>query len=133
MSTRANIIIKDKYTTLYFYRHSDGHPEGTLPTLELFLEWLKKGKIRDNPSQAAGWLILIGAAEYNPGSDYAIKNAPKTINWQPDEHTAFHPWKVGAYEPVSRLSMDADYHYIIDLDSRDITVKQVDRTTFEQA
>ena len=27
MSTRANIIIKDARTTLYFYRHSDGYPE----------------------------------------------------------------------------------------------------------
>ena len=33
MSTRANIILKDSYDKLYFYRHCDGYPEGVAPTL----------------------------------------------------------------------------------------------------
>ena len=60
MSTRANIVIKDEYSELWFYRHSDGYPEGTLPTLTEFLDAVKAGLIRNNVSQAAGWLIIIG-------------------------------------------------------------------------
>ena len=66
MSTRANIIIKDSWgNELFFYRHSDGYPDGTLPTLEKFVKWVKEGRIRDHAGQAAGWLIIIGADEYN--------------------------------------------------------------------
>ena len=65
MSTRANIIIKDEHSQLIFYRHSDGYPEGALPTLNKFMDWVKAGKIRDNVDQASGWLILIGAQEYD--------------------------------------------------------------------
>jgi len=65
MSTRAQIKITDSFgQELWFYRHSDGYPDGTLPTLQKFLDWVKAGKIRDNVEQAAGWLILIGAEEY---------------------------------------------------------------------
>jgi len=66
MSTRAGIVIIDESgDTLHFYRHSDGYPKGTLPTLRKFLNLVKKGFIRDNVGQAAGWLVLIGAMEYN--------------------------------------------------------------------
>src|SRR5690348_10367703 len=78
MSTRANIILQETFSwedekneqqttteRLYFYRHSDGYPDGTMPSLKIFIDWVKKGKIRDNVSQSAGWLILIGAMEYN--------------------------------------------------------------------
>lgn len=65
MSTRAGIIIKDKFNSFHFYRHSDGYPEGTLPTLEKFLQYVKDEKIRNYAPQAAGWLIIIGADEYN--------------------------------------------------------------------
>lgn len=43
MSTRANVVIKDQYSSLWFYRHTDGYPEGTLPTLEKFMEKLEDG------------------------------------------------------------------------------------------
>ena len=65
MSTIANVIIKDESDKLYFYRHSDGYPEGTMPSLNIFLNWIKEGKIRNNISQSAGWLIILGAIEYN--------------------------------------------------------------------
>ena len=66
MSTRASIIIKDEDEKLIFYRHSDGYPTGTMPTLNKFLELVKSGKIRDNVGQSAGWLIILGALEYEP-------------------------------------------------------------------
>ena len=106
MSTRAQIVIKDAHDSLIFYRHSDGYPDGTMPTLERFLEHVKAGEIRDNVGQAAGWLILIGAEEYLdntwPGSGME--------------------WKAGAYEPATCLHSDIEYLYVIDLVSLTITV-----------
>ncbi len=100
MSTRANIIIKDNYSKLFFYRHSDGYPEGTLPSLNVFLDRVKQGKIRDNVSQAAGWLIAIGMEEQ------------------------YYSWKVGSYEPTTGIHGDIEYLYIIDLESKTITVHE---------
>jgi hypothetical protein len=109
MSTRAQIIIKDSYSELWFYRHSDGYPEGTLPSLEQFLGYVKDGVIRDNAEQAAGWLILIGANE----EDYKTEFPPKQ-------------WEVGAYEPCENvLHGDIEYLYTVDLVSKTITYKQV--------
>jgi hypothetical protein len=134
MSTRAGIIIKDEGgTEIHFYRHSDGYPRGTMPTLRKFLNLVKKGKIRDNASQAAGWLILIGAKEYN--YSYNVKTG-KQIN-RPAE-TMFSPslkekkrtgmgWKVGAYEPTTNVENhgDLEYIYTIDLKEKEITVRKV--------
>lgn len=41
MSTRANIIITDGWDELIFYRHSDGYPAGTLPSLNQFLNLIR--------------------------------------------------------------------------------------------
>jgi hypothetical protein len=66
MSTRAGIVLIDENgDTIHFYRHSDGYPKGTLPTLRKFLNLVKRKQIRDNVNQASGWLVLIGAMEYN--------------------------------------------------------------------
>ncbi len=78
MSTRAGIIIKDGYNEVHFYRHSDGYPEVTLPKLEKFLKWVKDGKIRNNVQQASGWLIIIGAEEYNVYNGYKCPKCEKT-------------------------------------------------------
>jgi hypothetical protein len=99
MSTRANIIITDGEDKLYFYRHSDGYPEGTMPTLEKFLAMVKNGQIRDNTCQSAGWLIMIGYDEYK--------------EYQPD-------WKVGAYEPTTGIHGDIEYLYVVDLVKKNI-------------
>jgi hypothetical protein len=94
MSTRANIIIKDDNTILYFYRHSDGYPEITGADLIEFIK-MYSTKLRDNPLQSAGWLILRGHEEYKKDN--------------------YNPWKVGAYEPTDRLHADVEYIYVIDL------------------
>lgn len=149
MSTRANIIIKEtwKYTDrkgvnqtgeskLYFYRHSDGYPSGTMPTLRKFINLVKAGTIRDNVSQAAGWLILLGAAEYKSVSPRAFtisekdkKAMPKYRLMQPDYKTNyFKPkdWKVGAYEPTDGIHGDIEYLYIIDLTKKKISIIEED-------
>lgn len=53
MSTRCNVIIKDEDQKLIFYRHSDGYPGGVKDSLNLFMQFLKEGRIRDNVGQAS--------------------------------------------------------------------------------
>ena len=127
MSTIANIIIKDKYDKLYFYRHSDGYPEGTMPTLNKFMDLVKSGKIRDNVGQSAGWLIIIGAIEYQSLNPHIF---PEWDKRSYDQNCAkidvaindFLPldWKVGAYEPTTGIHEDIEYLYVIDLDTKKI-------------
>lgn len=56
MSTRANVVLRDSEggECLWFYRHSDGYPEGALSSLETFINWVAQGKIRNNVEQAGG-------------------------------------------------------------------------------
>ena len=112
MSTRANIIIKDNYDELWFYRHSDGNPEVTEKSLQVFMKWLKDGKIRNNVGQAAGWLITLGNKEYGQ-------------NRQPDGPQDFSSWKVGAYEPTVGRHGDIEYLYTIDLTTATLTWEAV--------
>lgn len=106
MSTRANVLIKDQHDSLWFYRHSDGYPEGTLPTLADFMGRAKRGEIRRNVGQAAGWLIVIGQDEYADCNDYT-------------------PWKVGAYEPTTQQHGDIEWLYTLDLATMTIDVASV--------
>ena len=109
MSTRCNVIIKDGYENqLIFYRHSDGYPEGVAPTLGEFLDLVKQGNIRDNVSQAAGWLILLGYEEYQKSNSLKGMRAKEDL----------YSWKVGAYEPAPQISPDIDYLYEIDLEAK---------------
>jgi hypothetical protein len=105
MSTRANIIIKDKYSTLFFYRHSDGYPECTGEDLKEFVKGYDRktgpGHMRSNVSQSAGWLIVRGYEEY-----LQFKGEPGM------------GWKVGAYEPTEGLHWDVEYIYIINLEEQ---------------
>ena len=105
MSTRANVTITDEYDTLWFYRHSDGYPSGTLPTLQKFCNLVLDGDIRDNTSQASGWLISIGQTEYSGQSTGHGVN-----------------WKVGAYEPTVGMHGDIEFLYNIDLEKKTISI-----------
>ena len=107
MSTRANIVLTDGHDKLFFYRHSDGYPEGAMPTLEKFLAWVISGKIRDNVGQAAGWLIMLGNSEYNVGV------TPDT------------DWKVGSMEPTAGIHGDVEYIYTIDLVEKTIETEEL--------
>lgn len=122
MSTRANIILKEGSEQLFFYRHSDGYPEGCLPLLEKFLSWVKGRNLRADLSQSAGWLIILGAIEYNTipkfrteetgfpgGKVYGdIKSVEPPANNGSD-------WKVGAIEPTTGIHGDIEWLYTIDL------------------
>lgn len=121
MSTCANIIIKDfdyRPRELIFYRHSDGYPDCTLPTLDVFMQYVADGKIRDNVGQAAGWLILIGADEYFG----RMRHQNLAV---PDEHRNHNGWKCGAYEPTTYIHRDIAFCYILNLTKRTIHVYEV--------
>lgn len=118
MSTRANVIIKDGNDKLFFYKHSDGYPDGMLEQLNLFIKWVKEKKIRDNVQQAAGWLIIIGALEYNtiPSCDFDEPNYLGGIGYgKIDTIQEPKDWKCGSFEPTTCIHSDIDYLYIIDL------------------
>jgi hypothetical protein len=113
MSTRANIKVIDGTEELWFYRHSDGYPEGAMPLLEEFMKHVKDGTIRDNISQASGWLVWLGAKEYDqkgPG--------------MPGMYAGYE-WKVGSIEPTTGQHGDIEYLYTIDLQAQTITIEEV--------
>ena len=124
MSTRANVIIESKKwnNKLYFYRHSDGYPEGVKPSLDKFVELLQLNTIRDNIIQSAGHLILIGMVEYNMVPKFSVEN-DLVETYQPKG------WKCGAYEPTTGLHGDIEHLYIIDLDNK--TWKEVPNEDWE--
>jgi hypothetical protein len=110
VSTSANIIIEDGHSRQMFYRHSDGYPEGVMDSINTFMRWLSEDKIRDNVSQAAGWLIIIGNQEYG----YGLKPG--------GEHD---DWKVGAYEPVNRFVDGIKFLYYIDLKKQSVSAYDI--------
>lgn len=129
MSTRCNVIIKDKFDELIFYRHSDGYPECTKPSLERFLKLVIDGTIRDNLGQAAGWLILLGAVEYQvmlpewfPQAHVKAYNRDyKKTNIVLDELKP-SDWQCGAYEPTTAIHGDIQYLYVVDLETNTIHI-----------
>jgi len=137
MSTRAIVILSEtkpdaygrkKSEEMFFYRHSDGYPEGTLPILNKFMDWLKADKIRDNIVQASGWLVILGAIEYDtipkcarskPATKYGTAYAKVETIEEPKD------WKVGAFEPTNCIHGDAQWLYEINLTKKTLTYKEI--------
>jgi hypothetical protein len=115
MITHCNVIIKDEFNQLMFYRHSDGYPSVVIPSLRKFMLWLNRGLIRNNVGQAAGWLIILGNEEY---ADYC-KGNPRV----PGDKNSISGWTVGAYEPTLCKHDDyINYLYTIDLTKPSVIV-----------
>ena len=120
MSTKANIIVQNGDEKLWFYRHSDGSPESAMPLLEKFLSMVKDGQIRDNVGQAAGWLILLGAAESYPCVGLG-------------DAAEIGTWKCGSIEPVAWgqqrtwTNGDIEYLYTVDLGAKTIRIQKIER------
>lgn len=111
MSTRCNIKLVDGTDELWFYRHSDGYPKGAMPTLEEFMVNVINGNIRDNLSQAGGWLIYYGAKEYGLHD--------------PNGQDEYSGWKVGSIEPTTGQHGDIEYLYTLDLVKKTIKTKKI--------
>ena len=120
MSTRANIVLTEGARNIFFYRHSDGYPEGVTPTLDLLSKLIKERKLRNNITQCAGWLIIIGALEYgtiNP--EWISKERYHTPDFTPDD------WKVGAYEITTGIHGDIEYKYMFDVTTGEYKTEEV--------
>lgn len=128
MSTRCNIIIKDKDHEMWFYRHSDGYPTSVIPDLRKFMNWVRDGKIRDNVSQAAGWLVVMGhfdlcesMRDWNKRIARDAKKGASPFTPQSVSENGvpakdeFNGWKVGHYEPTTGQHGDIEYLYTLDL------------------
>lgn len=113
MSTRAQIIVTDGEDAQWFYRHCDGYPDGTMPTLKKFMGWVKEGKIRDNVLQAAGWLVILGHIE-------RCQDLKQNFG-EPED------WEVGSYEPCpyKKQHGDIEYLYTVNLKTKRITCKKI--------
>ena len=106
MSTRAQAILTDGHGELWFYRHSDGYPEGVKKSLDEFCEMVNTRKIRDNVEQAGGWLIEIGRREY---ADVIKSLNDNGVRCSDD-------WKIGEWEPSNpRCHGDIDHLYRIEI------------------
>lgn len=120
MSTRCNVLIKDQYgVTLYFYRHSDGYPDCAGEDLKAFVNDYKNQSMRRDTMQSAGWLIVRGHFEYKTDQDDGKPGS------KPSEcgKSYGYGWKVGAYEPTSKLHADVEYVYVIDLEKQTLTCR----------
>lgn len=115
MSTRANVLVKDKYNEQWFYRHADGYPACTAESMKLFIQWLVDGKVRDNVSQGSPWLIVLGNQEY----------ADDNTGGGKEPTGGMFGWKVGAYELTDNQHGDIEYLYTIDMNEKTVTIEQV--------
>jgi hypothetical protein len=109
MSTRAQIAVRDGSSTQLLYQHSDGYPEGVLPTLKQYIQGVRDGGIRDNVSQSVGWLIVWGHKEL-----YADLG-------ELGEKQSIMDWKASYIEPSPEgLHGDIEYLYVVDLVTRTV-------------
>jgi hypothetical protein len=140
MPKGANIILSETHSynskngrnvtktkQLFFYRQSDGNPERVLPVLRVFMKWVMEGKLRNNLSQCAGWLTILGAIEYN--------NIPKYLYFKEklgyaELNTILMPkiWKCGGFEPTTGIHGEIEYLYEIDINNLELSVKKVSCT-----
>ena len=98
MSTRCNIIIKDRDTRILLYHHHDGYPEGVGAMLK---DWLKE---RDNPYSKHWDDEGIATALVKRGIPYIGHD------WETKEPE----WKVDdEYECASCIHDDVVYAYVI--------------------
>lgn len=124
-SKNGRTITKTKQ--LFFYRQSDGNPERVLPVLRVFMKWIMEGKLRNNLSQCAGWLTILGAIEYN--------NIPKYLYFKEklgyaELNTILMPriWKCGGFEPTTGIHGEIEYLYEININNLELSVKKVSCT-----
>ena len=124
MSTRCHVVVIDDFTDpgkcVMFYRHSDGYREGVEPTLNRFCELVNEGVLRDNAEQSAGWLVLLGAQEYEPYrrmSGLSVSENDGVFQPPTLEEMLKNPatWKVGSYEPCCDWHGDIEYIHVVDL------------------
>ena len=144
MPKGANIILSETHSynskngrnitktkQLFFYRQSDGNPEGVMPVLKVFIKWIKEGKLRNNLGQCGVWLIVLGAIEYNVIPKFLYfkeKLGSDELNKIPLPKVG----KGGSFEPTNGIHGDIEFLYEIDINEAKLTVKKVSYISGEQ-
>jgi hypothetical protein len=144
MAKGANIILSETHSyhsksgrnitktkQLFFYRQSDGNPEGVLPVLKVFLRWIKEGRLRSNLGQCGSLLIILGAIEYNvipKFLHFKEKLGANELNKIPLPKI----WKGASFEPTNSIHGDIEFLYEIDITEAKLTVKKVSYVGEEQ-
>ena len=127
MSTRCNVAIIDRHsfpevTPIMMYRHGDGYPDGVAKSLCTFVRWINARKLRDNASQSAGWLVLIGLQEYlefhvtdftefckaGPREQRELLQAATILDFEPR-----HDFGIGSYSPTRAIHGDIAYLHVV--------------------
>lgn len=105
MSTRAQIKIKDYDVTIY--KHSDGYPQGVIPSLRAYLGKFVKNRGNDKEYAIARILMNFALLE----KEYREK-MPSPFNEE-----SFTGWGL-----CTDLHGDIEYLYIVDLECRKIEI-----------
>ena len=137
MAIRANVILSDihsyrsknnlnviKTKQLIFYRQADGNPEAIMPVLNVLMKWIKEGKLRNSLGQCGGWLIILGAIEYNTIPKFLFFKEKLGSN-ELSKIQLPKVWKCGSFEPAPSTSGTIDYLYEININEAKLTVKKV--------
>jgi len=92
--------------------------------------YLFSKKIRDNLSQSAGWLIMLGAIEYD--TIPVFEKVEKTYSSKGNIKTCASPkdWQVGAFEPTTGLHGDIKHLYVVDLKKKE--AKEIPQEEWEK-
>jgi len=116
VSTRANIVLYDQSYRgkMWFYKHSDGYPEGTLPLILRFMKMVEEGQIRRNTVQAGGWMVLLGMQDHAWMFGLPQVTLLDYYRRKAECSTALS-WKIGSVEPTTGQHGDIEWLYRLDL------------------
>ena len=92
------------------------------------MDWLKQGKIRNNLSQSAGWLVILGAVEYGTIPEYEkVKSGYSFAKDYADISSIKPPqdWKCGSIEPTTGQHGDIEWLYEIDLTNKELRYSRI--------
>lgn len=67
MSTRCQIKLRETENNIYIYKHSDGYPEGVIPTLKPFVDRFFKNRGYDPDYLLAQIVRQFAAKDYEQG------------------------------------------------------------------
>lgn len=117
MSTRSNIIVRDKFDCICIYRHSDGYPDGehgVIATLNKALDYAW-----DLPRfEASDFSAAIVAAWKQPSKSFDGKNIYRGGNIYIDGNCP-------KSNPFKKVHPDCEFVYIIDPPLKDGKMPQI--------
>ena len=114
MATRAIVALYGAAieNPVLLYRHYDGYPANVAEDLEWFCKHIRDGVIRNNGSQAAGWLVLRGS-RHNVLAEHVGRSFEVDLDCPSGEES--DRWKASLYEPITCVPTDIEYLHVVDV------------------